>query len=96
MGSLASQRQDIQAALNFHKPGEDVLYIGSHYNHLDYDTHQVLIEDVYGREDEFSLDTQGFQIVKAPTALENFDDAAQIETKYYEEIIVYVKNLYVT
>jgi len=43
------------------------------WNGID-DPHTVLIEDARGREPEFTLDRNGFTLIKAPTAVSNFYD----------------------
>ena len=42
------------------------------------DPHDVTIEDARGREAEFTLDRNGFALVKAPTAVTNFYDPEEI------------------
>ncbi|MBS0642185.1 MAG: methyltransferase [Proteobacteria bacterium] len=50
------------------------------------DPHTVLIEDARGREAEFTLDRNGFTLVKSPTAIRNFYDPAEIKSVYYPEV----------
>ena len=47
------------------------------WNGID-DPHEVTIEDARGREAEFTLDRNGFALVKAPTAVGDFYDPEQI------------------
>ena len=50
------------------------------------DPHEVTIEDVRGRASEFTLDRNGFALVKAPTAVANFYDPEEIKRIYYPEV----------
>ena len=55
------------------------------WNGID-DPHEVRIEDARGRESEFTLDRNGFALVKAPTAVFNFYDPDEIKRVYYPEV----------
>ena len=87
----SSGPQDVHTILNFHKPNED----GSppHATYVDrpetYDRpvepHGVLVHDVRGRENEFSLDINGFQFYKHQSTEKEFLDDAQIRDQYYKE-----------
>ena len=50
------------------------------------DPRQVTIEDARGREAEFSLDRNGFALVKAPTRVRDFYDPDQVKSVYYPEV----------
>ena len=52
------------------------------------DMREVTIEDARGREAEFTLDRNGFQLVKAPTAMthDDFYDPEVIKRVYYPEV----------
>jgi hypothetical protein len=50
------------------------------------DPHQVTIEDARGRESEFTLDRNGFALVKAPTAVADFYSPDEIKRVYYPEV----------
>jgi hypothetical protein len=50
------------------------------------DPREVRIEDARGREAEFTLDRNGFALVKAPTAVADFYDPEQIKRVYYPEV----------
>jgi hypothetical protein len=52
------------------------------WNGID-DPHTVLIEDARGRGLEFTLDRNGFTLIKAPTAVRNFYDPDEIKSVYY-------------
>jgi hypothetical protein len=55
------------------------------WNGID-DPRDVLIEDGRGRESEFTLDRNGFALVKAPTAVADFYDPEEIKRVYYPEV----------
>jgi hypothetical protein len=55
------------------------------WNGID-DPHQVSIEDARGREAEFTLDRNGFTLVRAPTAVGDFYDPDEIKRVYYPEV----------
>src|SRR5437764_5534836 len=50
------------------------------------DPHDVTIEDARGREAEFTLDRNGFALVKAPTAVADFYTPEEIRRVYYPEV----------
>jgi hypothetical protein len=55
------------------------------WNGID-DPHQVTIEDARGRESAFSLDRNGFALVKAPTQVHDFYSPDEIKSVYYPEV----------
>jgi len=55
------------------------------WNGID-DPHTVLIEDARGRGPEFTLDRNGFTLIKSPTAVRNFYDPGEIKSVYYPEV----------
>src|SRR3954452_14047078 len=56
------------------------------------DPHEVTIEDSRGRESEFTLDRNGFALVKAPTAMTDFYSPDEIKGVYYPEVERLVQN----
>src|ERR1041384_661009 len=52
------------------------------WNGID-DPREVRIEDARGRESEFTLDRNGFALIKAPTAIPDFFAPAEIKRFYY-------------
>jgi hypothetical protein len=55
------------------------------WNGID-DPRDVAIEDARGRESEFTLDRNGFALVKAPTAVADFYSPEEIKCVYYPEV----------
>jgi len=56
------------------------------------DPREVAIEDARGREGEFTLDRNGFALIKAPTAVGDFYDPEQIARVYYPEVAQLLKD----
>ena len=55
------------------------------WNGID-DPREVRIEDARGREAEFTLDRNGFALLKAPTAVADFYSEDEIRRVYYPEV----------
>jgi hypothetical protein len=55
------------------------------WNGID-DPHTVLIHDARGHEPEFTLNRNGFTLIKAPTAVRNFYEPDEIKSVYYPEV----------
>ncbi|KAH5170655.1 hypothetical protein HBH68_215750 [Parastagonospora nodorum] len=83
--------QDVQTVLNYFKPNED----GSppHPTYTDrpetYDrpveTHPVTVRDIRGREKDFTLDGNGFQVHRQASSEKEFRDDEKIKSGYYAE-----------
>ena len=91
--AVAVRPQTVTATLNYLVRGAErpVRYAGEvppgakEWNGIE-DPRQVRIEDARGREAEFNLDRNGFQLVKAPTAVRDFYAAPEVERVYYPEV----------
>ena len=57
------------------------------------DPHEVTIEDARGRESEFTLDRNGFALIKAPTAVPDFYSPEEIKRVYYPEVERLLQNV---
>ena len=55
------------------------------WNGID-DPHDVRIEDARGHEADFTLDQNGFALIKAPTAISDFYSEDEIRQVYYPEV----------
>ena len=53
----------------------------------------VVIDNIRGKEDTFSLDTAGFQFYKHASKLTTFDNDEEIRREYYPESIELIKKL---
>lgn len=90
-------RGDVVASLNFYAPPEDGsapwnlagdVPPGATPRNYGTDTQKVLIHDARGREADFTLDKDAFQILlnQPPSAEKSFTDDASIEKNYYPEV----------
>lgn len=83
--------QDVHTVLHYHKPNED----GSppHPTYVDrpetydrpFEVHPVTVQDVRGKENQFTLDGNGFQFYKNIAAEKDFLDDEKIKDGYYAE-----------
>ena len=55
--------------------------------------HDAVIENVRGKEDQYSLDKTGFQFVKSPAKHTSFANNDEIKNEYYQESIGLLKGL---
>jgi hypothetical protein len=55
------------------------------WNGID-DPREVLVEDGRGREQEFTLDTNGFALVRAPSNVRDFYSREEVQAVYYPEV----------
>lgn len=86
-----SKPHDVETVLHYYKPNED----GSppHPTYVDRpetynraaETHPATIHDVSGREDQFTLDGNGFQFHRHTSAEKDFNDDEHIKAVYYPE-----------
>jgi hypothetical protein len=92
--------QDVNTVLHYYKPNED----GSppHPTYVDrpetYDrpteVHPVTVRDVRGRENEYTLDGNGFQIHRQSANEKEFLDDEKIKSGYYAETEQLLKDVY--
>jgi hypothetical protein len=54
---------------------------------------QVVVHDVSGEEDEYTLDVYGFQLLKHESTEKTFDDEKRIREYYYKECEEIYKNV---
>ena len=85
----------IQATVNYVRPtpNGEALYVYvtapppmQQRSNLILDPHLVNVYNVRGREDDFSLDTTGFEFLYHTSIEDKFTDEAVIKTHYYREI----------
>jgi len=60
-----------------------------------FDERAVKIGDMRGREDEFDLNTQGFQFYESPTIGGDFRDVDKVKAEVYPETEELLKKVYV-
>jgi len=84
---------DVHANLNYYlDPGDGSLpapnysYKPSSYNEKPIDTRNILVHDIRGEEDKYTLDKNGFQIHHHVSREKDFLDDGEIEAVYYPEV----------
>jgi hypothetical protein len=58
-------------------------------------TQEVLVKDITGEEDKYTLDSHGFQIYRHSSKEKDFLDEDKIKAEYYPEIEQLLKDAYV-
>lgn len=53
----------------------------------------VVVQDITGHEDEYTLDKNGFQFVHHISQEKNFDDEGRITSEYYAEVELLLKEV---
>lgn len=67
--------------------GDTHIYPGTVLNtRRKYDPREVLITDIRGREQDFSLDVHGFQFVDSASGFQDFGDGEKVKSEYYVEV----------
>ena len=88
---------DVPTTLNYYTPADPssdespYIYVqdppeGKAKNNIGHEPHPVVVQDVRGREHEFTLDKGGFQFVKHVSQEKEFDDEERIKNVYYKEV----------
>lgn len=88
----------IESELNYIKPDStlapEVFYSGGSAPQKYNDAYAFIpatIADARSSKEVFSVQKQGFELVKAPTNHKDFTDANAIEASYYDEVIAIIK-----
>ncbi|KAM0820284.1 hypothetical protein AB5N19_06103 [Seiridium cardinale] len=82
---------DVDTVLNFFKPNDDgsppaPVYVNRPETHdRPVEPHPIRIRDITGREDQFTLDKNGFQVHKHTSLEKYFLDDEKIKDEYYKE-----------
>ena len=95
----SSQKHDVRTALNYYlDPGNGSLppdtivgrpeTVQSRSEPL-----QVTVHDIRGEEDQYTLDKQGFQLVRSSCTEKTFDDDERIRKEYYPEVADLLKKV---
>lgn len=83
--------RDITATFNYYKDPEDGSPPAPNYSDRpsSYEreplSERLTVHDIRGSEDQYTLDTTGFQVYKHESAEKDFLDDAQIKANYYPE-----------
>lgn len=85
-------KHDVQTILNYwddpgdgSKPTPIIIGKGRITNERPHLPHEVVVSDVSGDEDHYTLDSHGFQYCRSPCKETEFVDDRKIETEYYAE-----------
>lgn len=87
-----SKARDVTATFNYFKDTPDGQppapnYVNSPTSYVrEYDQRQKIVHDIRGTEDQYSLDTTGFEIYRHESVEKDFVDDEQIKRVYYPEV----------
>jgi hypothetical protein len=93
------KKHNVEAELNFFKPNEDgsppaPAYVGKPETYeRPSETHKVTIHDVTGDEENYTLDSHGFQFVPSVSVEKDFLDDEKIKETYYKEVDQLLKDV---
>ncbi|HEX2888319.1 CmcJ/NvfI family oxidoreductase [Vineibacter terrae] len=99
MSSTIPQAKPITTTLHYLKRGSEkpTRYIDepppgvAAWNGID-DPREIRIEDARGRESELTIDTNGFELVHAPSLVKDFYAADEVKAVYYPEVEQLLRN----
>ena len=84
----------IEGDIVYYRPSEPVpADVRPDFERLPLAAERMPIQDMRGRESEFSLDRHGFALVAAPTAVIDFHDRAEVERVYVPEVRALVRSV---
>jgi hypothetical protein len=85
----------VQATIRYVVPGEKAIFYATdrEKSHWPAEEHLMPIASMRERAHELSLEGNGFVLLKHPTSVKNFHDAAEVRDVYYREITELVKRL---
>lgn len=90
--SQVSKGRDVTTIFNYFKDPADGSPPAPNYANKpstitpEKDSRQQVVHDIRGREDEYTLDTTGFEIFKHESVEKTFDDEERIKAVYYPEV----------
>ncbi|TFL01328.1 hypothetical protein BDV98DRAFT_77439 [Pterulicium gracile] len=100
--SAPTEPQSVRGAINYAVPNTtgEPLFVninagvdGERAKNFEQKYHEVEIENVRGKEDQYSVDKTGFQFFKRTPTVKDFTDDAVVEKTYYPEIEQVLKEL---
>lgn len=89
----------VETVINYFHPDEErVFYPGTAgYQRRKFNTRQVTINDLRGREEDFTLDKNGFQVLRAGWSEHDVvDEPDHVKLVVFPETILQVKQAYVS
>lgn len=84
----------VSATVNYDSLGPDEIYkvaTASLYRNRPFDFKQVSISDIRGREKEFTLDRQGFEVHKHDIKFDDFDNDERVKNEYWAAVAELMK-----
>lgn len=95
MGRTNEIPASIRAAIRYAVPGETALFYPTNRarSYWPAEEHLVDIQNVRPQASQLSLELQGFVLLREPTAVRDFRDAAEVRDVYYPEIETLVGRL---
>lgn len=94
-------QKNVSTVLNYYvdpgKDGDNAFFDGTIIeSRRNYAEVPVEVTDFRGKEDEFSLDKQGFKLLRHPSEEKDFDVPERIRSVYYPECARILQSLYVS
>ena len=101
MGASESPVHTVRTTLNYALPlskgGSAIFYPGTaSAKRRPFDAREVEVADIRGRESDFNLDVQGFQVVSRMSREKTFDDDERVKEVYYAECEALIKDVLVS
>jgi hypothetical protein len=82
----------LSATVGYHLEGAPAWCPGTVKNKRRPHDHQnVTIENIRGREEDFSVDIQGFEVGPFETSVTDVEDNADFKGQYYQDVIAHMK-----
>ena len=88
-----SKPNDVYGDFNYYQdprdgslPTPNYVNIPNSYNDKPIDVRKLLVQDVRGKEGDFTLDKNGFEFINHASKEKNFQDEEQIKAQYYPEV----------
>lgn len=91
----APAKSTVKAELKFSTPPADgsapEAFVADYSTNYVNVPHEIEIENVRGKEDQYTLDTAGFQLLYSPASHKSFKNDEEIKNEYYKESIELIK-----
>lgn len=99
-GAKKGMAGTVYGHMNYYPPAEiwknnDIIPGSAASFRRKFDTHLVQVTDIRGQENDYSLDKNGFQLLKHSSAEKLFEDQDAIKSTVYAEVAEMLKKMYV-
>ncbi|MCP5396554.1 MAG: hypothetical protein H6918_07465 [Sphingomonadaceae bacterium] len=95
--TIEETARQVPAMIRYVDPGDFVTrrYVsqGAEMNTGTYSDHEVVVRDGMPIRDHFELDTHGFMLARQPSAVQDFNDKAEVDAKYEREVEANIRAL---